>query len=353
MDLELTEIETRWQRQAENFCAATPRSAASGMAVSELYAQAREAGLCGGFSFDNTFSVLTDGIALFLAIEELARHEPELAFAVAYHCLCGSVASVLFEGGPCRPAIRHSSSASSPFDTLLVWPCSEPGVSITGILSEMDTQNKQLKIADPLQPLPCAEDVFFLGWAHSGPGSATAFWIPAAHGQKRTDKPVCCVGLNGISFRQIEWEAKLDNGSFITPIRDLPQKYLLLDWERTVLYGAVLSGLLQALLNYAVDYSRKRKTFGKPILLHQAVAMNLADMKVEVEATRLVLLEMMQSLCRSQLVDHGAHFRQYLSDAALQVSTQALQVLGGHGLLHDHPVEKWVRDVQAIRSFLA
>ena len=106
------------------------------------------------------------------------------------------------------------------------------------------------------------------------------------------------------------------------------------------------------MLNYAIDYSRSRKAFGKPIFHHQAIAINLAEMKISVEASRLVLLGMMQSLELNQIDNSSAFFRQYLTDEAMRVSTEAIQVLGGHGLLHDHPVEKWARDIQMMRLFL-
>ena len=190
--------------------------------LSDLYAHARGAGIC-GLSGDEACMFKTEGIALFLAIEELAKHEPELAFVVAYEHLCRSVASLLLEEEDVRrQAIRHISGPHFLFNTLLIWPNQKPGASMTRTLSELDLQRKLLKIEDPLLPLPSAEDIFFRGgggWAHSGPKTAAAFWISALYGQKCIDRPVRCLGLNEISFRQIAWNVRLDDG-FVAPIGD-------------------------------------------------------------------------------------------------------------------------------------
>ncbi|HET9790243.1 MAG TPA: hypothetical protein VFR08_02985, partial [Candidatus Angelobacter sp.] len=203
MDLELTDIESIWQRQVEGFCAATRGSSfpsgPSLLAMNDLYARAAGAGIC-GLSCEGAHVFETEGIALFLALEQLAKQEPELAFAIAYRHICSSVASVLLEKGPCRQATRHINHPHFPFNNLLVWPHRKQGV-ITGTVCHMNAQSKQLKFEDPLMPLHGADNPFFLGWAYTDPEHAVAFWIPAGHGHKLTDQPVRCLGLNGISFR--------------------------------------------------------------------------------------------------------------------------------------------------------
>ena len=75
-------------------------------------------------------------------------------------------------------------------------------------------------------------------------------------------------------------------------------------------------------------------------------------MKVEIEAIRLALMDMMHRISRNGVVYSGRALGQCLMQIAMRVSTQALQILGGHGLLDEHPVEKWVRDIQMLRAFV-
>ncbi len=109
--------------------------------------------------------------------------------------------------------------------------------------------------------------------------------------------------------------------------------------------GAV--GVARAAYEYALDYSRKRKTFGKPIALHQGIAFMLADMKTRIDASRLLVWR------AAWMADQGlpmnkeaAMAKLFAADTAMEVTTNAVQVLGGVGYMRDEPVEKWMRDAK-------
>jgi alkylation response protein AidB-like acyl-CoA dehydrogenase len=109
--------------------------------------------------------------------------------------------------------------------------------------------------------------------------------------------------------------------------------------------GAV--GVARAAYEYALDYSRKRRTFGKPIGLHQGIAFMLADMKARIDASRLLVWR------AAWMADQGlpmnkeaAVAKLFDDDAAMEVTTNAVQILGGAGYMKDEPVEKWMRDAK-------
>lgn len=112
--------------------------------------------------------------------------------------------------------------------------------------------------------------------------------------------------------------------------------------------GAAAVGIARAALEYAVEYARQRVQFGRPIIEHQAIALKLADMAARVDAARLLVWR------AGRLGTGGRGFRRgegsmakfFASDAAVYVTHEALQVLGGYGYLRDHPVEKWYRDAR-------
>jgi len=111
--------------------------------------------------------------------------------------------------------------------------------------------------------------------------------------------------------------------------------------------GAAAVGVARAAHEYAVDYALQRKTFGKPIAGHQAIAFKLADMATEVEAARLLIWK------AAWLAGQGQPFAKAASmgklkagDVAMRVTEDAIQILGGYGYIRDFPVEKWHRDAK-------
>jgi alkylation response protein AidB-like acyl-CoA dehydrogenase len=108
--------------------------------------------------------------------------------------------------------------------------------------------------------------------------------------------------------------------------------------------GAV--GVARAAFEYATEYARGRETFGKPILSRQGVAFKLADMAMLVEAARLLVWRAAAAEDSGLL---GSYAKAFAADAAMRITTDAVQVLGGAGVMRDHPVEKWMRDAKVFQ----
>ena len=116
--------------------------------------------------------------------------------------------------------------------------------------------------------------------------------------------------------------------------------------------AACAVGVAQAALDEAVAYARQRKQFGKPIIDHQGVSFVLADMATQIEAGRALYL----SAARKR--DAGVPYSKeasmaklFCTDMAMQVTTDAVQVLGGAGYTQDFPVERYMREVKAMQIF--
>jgi alkylation response protein AidB-like acyl-CoA dehydrogenase len=106
-------------------------------------------------------------------------------------------------------------------------------------------------------------------------------------------------------------------------------------------------GIARAASEYALEYALQRKTFGKVIAGHQAIAFKLADMATEVEAVRLLIWK------AAWTANQGVPFARAASmaklkagDVAMRVTEDAIQILGGYGYIRDFPVEKWHRDAK-------
>lgn len=112
--------------------------------------------------------------------------------------------------------------------------------------------------------------------------------------------------------------------------------------------GAV--GIARAAYEYALDYSRKRKQFGGPIAKKQAIAFMLADMKTKVDAARLLVYRAAWMLDHDMPMNKEAsEAKLFAADMAMDVTTDAVQIMGGAGYMKDEPVEKWMRDAKVFQ----
>ena len=112
--------------------------------------------------------------------------------------------------------------------------------------------------------------------------------------------------------------------------------------------GAV--GVARAAFEYATEYARERKAFGKPILAKQGVSFKLADMAMEIEAARLLTWRACAALDAGEDAGLlGSYAKAFAADAAMRATTDAVQILGGAGIMRDHPVEKWMRDAKVFQ----
>jgi alkylation response protein AidB-like acyl-CoA dehydrogenase len=111
---------------------------------------------------------------------------------------------------------------------------------------------------------------------------------------------------------------------------------------------AVAVGTAQAAADYAKQYVNERMAFGEPVSHRQAVAFNVANIAIELEGMRLTAL---RAASRSdQGLDNGrevALARRLATQKGMQIGSDTVQLLGGHGYTKEHPVERWYRDLRA------
>lgn len=116
--------------------------------------------------------------------------------------------------------------------------------------------------------------------------------------------------------------------------------------------GAVSVGLCQSAFDAAVKYSKERQQFGKPIASFQLVQAMIADMAMQLEAARLLVYK--ACWMKDQNVDYtkeSAIAKCFAADAAMSITTNAVQVLGGYGYIKEYPVEKYMRDAKIMQIY--
>jgi alkylation response protein AidB-like acyl-CoA dehydrogenase len=119
--------------------------------------------------------------------------------------------------------------------------------------------------------------------------------------------------------------------------------------------GAQGLGLAQGATDYALEYAKSRETMGKPIAQHQLIAASLADMETKCEAARGLLYKigMMidEGAPEDELTKVSAMAKLYCTDVAMEVTTDAVQILGGYGYMQEYPVERMMRDAKITQIY--
>jgi acyl-CoA dehydrogenase len=106
-------------------------------------------------------------------------------------------------------------------------------------------------------------------------------------------------------------------------------------------------GVARAALEYARDYANERQAFGRPIARFQGVSFPLADAVTRLHASRLLTWDAARAADRGEPFGTKASMAKlFASETAVATTSQAMQVLGGHGYVEDHPIEKWFRDAR-------
>ncbi|GAI86702.1 unnamed protein product, partial [marine sediment metagenome] len=125
----------------------------------------------------------------------------------------------------------------------------------------------------------------------------------------------------------------------------------ILNYSRVAL-SAMAVGVARAAYEYSLDYAKQRYAFGEPIAARQAIAFMLAEMAIEIDATRFMTWEAAWELDRGKDATKDAYLvKMYADDMVLTVTDRAVQILGGHGYIREHPVELWLRNGRGFVTF--
>ncbi len=125
-------------------------------------------------------------------------------------------------------------------------------------------------------------------------------------------------------------------------------------FERTrPIVGAMALGVARAAYEYALEYANQREQFGQKIGNFQAIAFKLADMKMRIDSSRLLVWRAawMQRNGKTFESAEGSMAKLHASETAVYVTDEAIQILGGNGYTRDYPVERWHRDAKIFTIF--
>lgn len=117
--------------------------------------------------------------------------------------------------------------------------------------------------------------------------------------------------------------------------------------------GAQALGIAQGALDLAVSYAKTRKQFGKPIADNQGIQFMLADMATKVEAARLLVYNVAEMISNGEkhFSKYSSMAKMYASDIAMDVTNDAIQILGGYGYMKEYPAERMMRDAKITQIY--
>jgi alkylation response protein AidB-like acyl-CoA dehydrogenase len=185
--------------------------------------------------------------------------------------------------------------------------------------------------------------------------------IVYARGEQGISAFIVPRGTPGVTFSEREknmgikalatYEMQLENVRMPATAR-LSGNFAALFNRSRVALAALAVGVARAAFEYARDYAKDRRAFGVAIGQKQAIAFMLADMAIEIDATRLLVWEAAWKIDRGEEATREACLaRNYAANMVLKVTDNAVQVLGGHGYIRDHLVELFLRNGRGFATF--
>ena len=177
-------------------------------------------------------------------------------------------------------------------------------------------------------------------------GGITAFLVESGTAGFRISQKIEKMGLRTSPFAELSFEDVYVGPETILgkPGAGAQQFQNSMDWERVCLFASHV-GTMERLTEQSIEYARTRRQFNQPVGKFQAIQHKVADMKIRLEAARLLVRRAAAMLDKSKMVSlDAAVAKVFVSEALVQTSLDAVQIHGGYGYCTEYEIERAVRD---------
>ncbi|HEX3764408.1 MAG TPA: acyl-CoA dehydrogenase family protein [Kofleriaceae bacterium] len=362
MDFDLTEEQLLIQRMAREFAerVLAPRAAARDVSGEFPVAELRELGQLGllGIAVPEVLGGAAAGtVAYSLAMQELARADASVAVATSVTNMVAEL--IATRGSPALAAAWVPRLAAGEL-VCGAFALSEPdaGSDPAAMRTTATRTDGGWQISGTKQWITCGDHAgCMVVWAVTDPGAGhkgiTAFVLsgqaPGVSVARLEDK----LGLHGSSTAQMVFDrvAVGDDAVLGQLGGGFALAMIALDGGRIGIASQAI-GIARGALEAALRYAGERRTFGQPILHHQAVGAMLADAATWLDAATLMALRAAQLKQAGQpFSQQAAMAKLFATEHAWKICDIALQVHGGYGYVRDFPVERALRDVRVTRIY--
>lgn len=192
--------------------------------------------------------------------------------------------------------------------------------------------------------VPMADEAeLFLVYAAEG-GVTQAYLVPANTPGVRVGPRVMMMGAHAFPVFQVSFDGvSVPKQNRLGGLKGIRIQQLLT--VSRISLAALAVGQARAAYEYALAYAKDRHAFGEPIAHRQSIAFMLANMRMEMDSTRLMVWEAAFKFDNQEDATKAAVLAQnFAHKMVLEVTDGAVQILGGHGYVRDHPVELWLRN---------
>jgi len=325
----------------------------SGVIPSALIAKAWELGLVRGAIPENFggYGDARSAVTGAIVAEELAFGD----LAIAIHALAPRLLAypVLEFGTDTQRTLilkRYAGDNFAAAAAALTEPRFDFDASALDTIAQPDGGGFVLNGAKCFVPLAAESDAILIFAARNrdaGFGGVDGFIVPRSTPGLTISEREKNMGLKALAT----YELKLDNCRIGGEARlggETGINFTRIVGQSRVATAAMAVGVAHAAFEYAKDYAKERRAFGVPIATKQAIAFMLAEMAIEIDATRLLVWEAAAALDRgSDALTESYQARNYAAQSSLMVTDNAVQILGGHGYIREHPVEMFLRNARA------
>ena len=288
--------------------------------------------------------------------EELSRGDPGCGTA-SYHTMLASFP--ILTGGTEEQKAEYLGRVTS--GKLAAYCVTEPdaGSDVQALKTEAVREGEEYVINGSkawISGAGYADWFFVLAYTdkEAGYGGLSGFIVDADSpgielGKKEENMGQRCSDTRGVNFTDVRVPASnliggVENGGWMNAMKAF-------DHSRPAVAAAAV-GNARGAMEEAWTYAKERETFGKPISKHQSISFILADMATKIEAARLLTLSAASALDSGERATlKSAHAKRFAADICMEVTTDAVQVLGGYGYSEEYPVARRMRGAKIYQIF--
>jgi acyl-CoA dehydrogenase len=361
VDFRLSEEQMMIRDMAREFCdeEVTPNAEEwdkNGTYPKEAISKAHELGLLNVTIPEKYGGAGMSTVDEMIICEELSRGDPGFGTA-AYHTMLASFP--ILTGGTEEQKSEYLGRTAS--GKLAAYCVTEPdaGSDVQSLKTEAVRDGDEYVINGSkawISGAGYADWFFVLTYTdkEAGYGGLSGFIIDADSpgielGKKEENMGQRCSDTRGVNFTDVRVPVSnliggVENGGWMNAMKAF-------DHSRPAVAAAAV-GNARGAMEEAWTYAKERRTFGKPISKHQSISFILADMATKIEAARLLTLSAANALDLGERATlKSAHAKRFAADMCMEVTTDAVQVLGGYGYSEEYPVARRMRGAKIYQIF--